>query len=152
MAVTTRKPLTKRGGALARRRLGTTPADLVSPLEAETMAALWRAPRCRVEDATLLVNEGRGRQLSERTVATILRRLDAKGYATHEAGGRAFRYTAVVAEEELVAWHGRRAVSALLRRYGPKVAIAGLLEEAEVDPQTLEGLEKLLERRRGDAT
>ena len=137
---------------MPRRRAGTTPADLLSPLEAETMAGVWRAPRCRVEDATVLVNDRRARQLSERTVATILRRLDAKGYATHEADGRAFRYTAVVPEEAFVAWHGRQAVSALLRRYGPKVAIAGLLEEAKADPQVLEALSKLLERRRGDAT
>ena len=137
---------------MPRRRAETTPADLLSPLEAETMAGVWRAPRCRVEDATVLVNEGRARQLSERTVATILRRLDAKGYVTHEVEGRAFRYTAVVPEEAFVAWHGRQAVSALLRRYGPKVAIAGLLEEAKADPQVLEALSKLLERRRGDAT
>jgi predicted transcriptional regulator len=132
--------------------MGTTPADLLSPLEAETMAVLWRAPRCRVEDATVLVNEARDRQLSERTVATILRRLDAKGYATHEVEGRAFRYTAVVPEEEFVAWHGRRAISALLRRYGTKVAIAGLLEEAKADTQTLKALEQVIEHRRKDAT
>ncbi len=142
----------RKGRTVARRRVGTKPADLLSPLEAETMAVLWRAPRCRVEDATVLVNDRRARQLSERTVATILRRLDAKGYATHEADGRAFRYTAVVPEKEFVAWHGRQAVSALLRRYGPNVAIAGLLEEAEADPQTLDALEKLLEHRREDAT
>ena len=137
---------------MPRRRMGTTPADLLSPLEAETMAVLWRAPRCRVEDATVLVNEARDRQLSERTVATILRRLDAKGYATHEVEGRAFRYTAVVPEEEFVAWHGRRAISALLRRYGTKVAIAGLLEEAKADTQTLKALEQVIEHRRKDAT
>ena len=137
---------------MPRRRMGTTPADLLSPLEAETMAVLWRAPRCRVEDATVLVNEARERQLSERTVATILRRLDAKGYATHEVEGRAFRYTAVVPEEEFVAWHGRRAISALLRRYGTKVAIAGLLEEAKADTQTLKALEQVIEHHREDAT
>lgn len=147
-----RKSLTRKASTVARRRMGTTPADLLSPLEAETMDVVWQAPRCRVEDATVLVNEGRPRQLSERTVATILRRLDAKGYVTHEVDGRAFRYTAAVPEEEFVAWHGRRAISALLRRYGPKVAIAGLLEEAEADPQTLQALEQLIGRRREDAT
>ena len=152
MPVTMRKSQTRSGSTVARRRVGTTPADLLSPLEAETMTVVWLAPRCRVEDATVLVNDGRPRQLSERTVATILRRLDAKGYVTHEVEGRAFRYTAVVPEEEFVAWHGRQAFSALLRRYGTKVAIAGLLEEAEVDPKTLEALERVIERHRGDAT
>jgi predicted transcriptional regulator len=127
------------------------PADLLSPLEAEVMAVVWRHPRLNVEDATALVNAKRARKLSERTVATILRRLDAKGYAAHEVEGRAFLYTAVVPEEQFVAWHGRRAMGELLGRYGPEVAVAGLVEGAGADKAALDMLEELLRRNRKDA-
>lgn len=127
------------------------PADLLSPLEAEAMAVLWRHPLLDVGDATALVNVKRTRKLSERTVATILRRLDAKGYATHSVDGRAFLYTAVVPEEQFVAWHGRRAMGEILRRYGPEVAVAGLVEGAGADKTTLDMLEELVRRFRKDA-
>ncbi len=127
------------------------PADLLSPLEAEVMAVVWRHPRLSVEDATALVNAKRARKLSERTVATILRRLDAKGYATHAVDGRAFLYTAVVPEDQFVAWHGRRAMGELLGRYGPEVAFAGLVEASGADKAALDLLEELLRRYREDA-
>jgi BlaI family penicillinase repressor len=134
---------------LVKRRAHTAePADLLSPLEAEVMAALWRHPRLGVLDATAMVNANRGRRLSERTVATILRRLDAKGYASHVVEGRAYLYTAVVAEEDFVAWHGRRAMGELLRRYGPEVALSGLVEQAGAEGSALEVLEDLLRRYR----
>lgn len=128
------------------------PADLLSPLEAEVMAVLWRHPRLNVEDATALVNAKRARNLSERTVATILRRLDAKGYATHAVEGRAFLYTAVVPEDQFVAWHGRRAMGELLRRYGPEVAVVGLVEGTGADKAALDMLEELVRRLRKGAS
>jgi predicted transcriptional regulator len=115
------------------------------------MATLWRHPRLSVGDATALVNAKRTPALSERTVATILRRLYSKGYATHEAVGRAFFYTAVVGEEEFVSWHGRRAMADLLRRYGPEVAVSGLLGDGEVDQATLDLLDELVRRHRADS-
>jgi BlaI family penicillinase repressor len=127
------------------------PADLLSPLEAEVMAVVWRHPRINVGDATAVVNAKRARKLSERTVATILRRLDAKGYATHVVDGRAFLYTAVVPEDQFVAWHGRRAMGEFLGRYGPEVAVAGLVEASGAGRAALDLLEELLRRYREDA-
>lgn len=128
------------------------PADLLSPLEAEVMAVLWRHPRLDVGDATALVNAKRPRSLSERTVATILRRLDAKGYAAHTVEGRAFLYTAVVPEEQFVAWHGRRAMGELLGRYGPEVAVVGLVEGTGADKAALDKIEELVRRLRKGAS
>lgn len=136
---------------MQRKAKTAAPADLLSPLEAEVMAVVWRHPRLGVADATALVNAKRARKLSERTVATILRRLDAKGYAAHEVEGRAFLYTAVVPEDQFVAWHGRRAMAELLGRYGPEVAVAGLVEAAGARSAALDVLEGLLRRCREDA-
>lgn len=136
---------------MQRKAKTVAPADLLSPLEAEVMAVVWRHPRIDVEDATALVNAKRARKLSERTVATVLRRLDAKGYAAHEVEGRAFLYTAVVPEDQFVAWHGRRAMGELLGRYGPEVALAGLVEASGADQAALGMLEELLRRYRKDA-
>lgn len=135
---------------MGRKRTSTRPADLLSPLEGEVMAAVWKHPRSGVGEATVFVNETRRRELSERTVATILRRLDAKGHVTHEVVGRAFLYTATVPEQQFVAWHGRQVIAALVRRYGAEIAVAGLFDGTGADQATLDLLDRLLaERRKG---
>jgi len=108
------------------------------------MAVVWKHPGVDVTDATGFVNDQRPKVLSERTIATVLRRLDAKGYVTHGAKGRAFLYTAIVPQREFVMWHGRRAYEAFVERYGDEIAISGIVERANADDQTRKRLEELL--------
>jgi predicted transcriptional regulator len=116
------------------------------------MATVWRHPGVSGVDATDLINEKRDVPLSHRTILTVLSRLDAKGYLTHVVEGRTYLYTAVVPEDEFVAWHAERAVKALLERYGDDTTISGLIGAAATDPAMLERLDDLLDRRRDSAT
>ncbi len=59
----------------------------LSNREAEIMAVLWQEPATVAEVKAKLSDE-----LAYTTVLTILRNLEAKGYAGHEAEGRAHRY------------------------------------------------------------
>lgn len=111
------------------------------------MAVVWQHPGLTVSVATEFVNENRLKTLSERTIATILRRLDTKGYVVHAVDGRSYLYTATVPEREFVTWHGRRAMSELVDRYGEDVAIAGIVERAAADGAVLQHLTELINRR-----
>lgn len=59
----------------------------LSNREAEIMAVLWQEPATVAEVKAKLSDE-----LAYTTVLTILRNLEAKGYVSHEAEGRAHRY------------------------------------------------------------
>jgi BlaI family penicillinase repressor len=116
------------------------------------MATVWRHPGVSGAAATDLVNEKRDAPLSQRTILTVLSRLDAKGYLNHVVDGRTHLYTAVVPEREFVAWHAERAVKALLERYGDDTALSGLIGAAATDPAMLERLDDLLDRHRSSET
>ncbi len=124
------------------------PRELLGPLEAQVMAAVWRHPGLSGVETTTLVNDKRDTPLSPRTILTVLSRLEAKGFLSHAVDGRAYRYTAVVPECEFVEWHAQRAITDLLKRYGDDVVISGLLGAPSVDPDALARLDELLERSR----
>jgi len=128
------------------------PRELLGPLEAQVMAAVWRHPGLSGIEATTLVNDKRDTPLSPRTILTVLRRLEAKGFLSHVVDGRAYRYTAVVPQSDFVEWHARRAITDLLKRYGDDAVISGLLGAPSVDPGALARLDELLERSRGRKT
>ena len=74
--------------------------------EAELMEVLW-------DHGPSTVNEVKERvpdDLAYTTVLTILRTLEAKGYVTHDAEGKAHRYSALIerdAARQCAAGHGR---------------------------------------------
>ena len=111
------------------------------------MAVVWGAPGISGAEATEAVSSGRDVPLSQRTIVTVLTRLDAKGYLTHTVDGRSFRYRAALSEAELVERHARQAVVALIDRYGDDAVIAGLLDVG-VDAAALARVEAALERHR----
>jgi predicted transcriptional regulator len=112
------------------------------------MAVVWRRPGISGTEATEIINSSRERPLSQRTILTILSRLDAKGYVTHSVSGRAYLYTAAVPEREFVAWHAQRAVSELLDRYGDDIVISGIVDSRAGDPDALRRIDDLLEQLR----
>lgn len=115
-------------------------------LEAKVLGALWaaRAPLVPAE-----VHAALGEDLAYTTVMTILVRLHDKGLITRERAGRAYAYTPVVAETDVVAEQVRR----LLDRGQSRAAVLqGLVEGlAPGDEKTLRQLleRAATERRRG---
>jgi predicted transcriptional regulator len=69
-------------------------------LEGEVLAQIWAQPTGMTPRQVL---ERLDSELAYTTVMTILNRLCAKGLLTRERDGRAYRYTPVWSESELVA-------------------------------------------------
>src|SRR5579862_8346651 len=83
----------------------------LTDLENEVMRVVWDAAPCPVEAVHQVVS--RKRQLKETTVRTLLRRLEQKGYLTHESDGRAYVYRAIEPSRSLAA----RAVRQIIDRF-----------------------------------
>jgi len=90
----------------------------MTALENDVMQVVWKSGPCSVEAVHTIVS--RSRDLKETTVRTLLRRLEHKGYLTHEADGRAYIYKAREPASGLAA----RAVRQILDRF-----CGGSLEE-----------------------
>jgi BlaI family penicillinase repressor len=90
----------------------------MTELENDVMQVVWKSGPCSVEAVYEIVSQNR--DLKETTVRTLLRRLEEKGYLTHEAEGRAYVYRAKEPARGLAA----RAVRQILDRF-----CGGSLEE-----------------------
>jgi BlaI family penicillinase repressor len=110
--------------------------------ESDIMAVLWeRGPSTVAE-----VREHLADDLAYNTVLTMLRILEEKGYAGHEAEGRAFRYHALV-EREAAA---ESALRGLVRRMfggSPHLLLTQLVRERDVPKEELERLRELIDER-----
>jgi BlaI family penicillinase repressor len=64
--------------------------------EADVMQVLWDHGACMVGDVQTHLAD----KLAYNTVLTVLRTLETKGYAGHEAEGRGHRYHALIAPQQ----------------------------------------------------
>src|SRR5262245_39829372 len=62
----------------------------VSPLENAVMHVLWERGTATADDVRQALEKSR--ELKESTIRTLLRRLEDKGYVTHDVDGRTFIY------------------------------------------------------------
>lgn len=126
---------------MARRRTrpsGATVEDLLGPLEAQCMRALWRHTPATVSDVLAAVNEQHDPELAYTTVMTVLSRLHDKGYVTREREGRSYTYEPAFEERELIQLLSRRDVDALVDRYG-HAALAQFADALRrADPELLQ--------------
>ena len=83
----------------------------LAELENEVMQAVWDAEPCTVEAVHLAVS--RNHKLKETSTRTLLRRLEQKGYLTHEEQGRAYVYRSVEPARSVAA----RAVRQIIDRF-----------------------------------
>ena len=81
-----------------------------------------------------------------KTIMTLLNRLAKKGALRFEKEGRAYRYYPVIGEAESVKAESR---SFIERVYGGALTpmLANFLEEAELSPEEIDDLKRLLDRR-----
>src|ERR1700730_9142545 len=85
----------------------------LTDLENEVMQAVWAGPKSTVDPAVL--DDSGERILKDSPVRALLRRLEQKGYLTHESDGRAFIYRALEPARSLAA----RAVRQIIDRFCP---------------------------------
>jgi len=136
-------------GRKTRRQRGRVD-DLLGPLEAACMRALWRRAPATVAEALERVNARREPPLAYTTVMTVLSRLHEKGHVTRERRGRGYAYTPVFSEDELVEVLSRREVDQLVDRYGD-VALAHFAETLrQADPSLLNKAANLAPERPDD--
>ncbi len=114
-------------------------------LENEVMRAVWDSGPCSVEAVYAVVS--RSRDLKETTVRTLLRRLEQKGYLTHETEGRAYLYRATEPSRSLAA----RAVRQIIDRFcqgSVEELVSGMVEAKALSKDELSRLEAFARERR----
>lgn len=120
-------------------------------LQIAIMRELWRRQEANVAEVHAALEEERG--LAPTTIATMLKKMEAKGVVTHRTEGRKFVYRPTVSEADV----RRTMVGDLTERLfrGEVTALVShLLAEHEIDPDELRRLEALLAESRdgGDET
>jgi predicted transcriptional regulator len=118
----------------------------LTDLENEVMQAVWRAGTASVEAVHQVIS--RQRDLKETTTRTLLRRLEQKGYLTHESDGRAYVYRAVEPARTLAARAVRQIIDRLCQGSVEEL-VTGMVDAKVLDKADIEKLEKLVRSRRG---
>lgn len=124
--------------------------ELLGPLEAACLRALWRHAPATVRDVLVTVNAQQEAELAYTTVMTVLGRLHEKGYVVRRWQGRGYQYEPAYSEVELVEVLGRREVDRLVQRYG-KVALAQFVETLQrTNPDLLRRVGGLVKHENAD--
>jgi BlaI family transcriptional regulator, penicillinase repressor len=88
------------------------------------------------------------RPMKESTIRTVLRRLEEKGYVTHEVDGRTFIYRAAELRQNVAV----RAVKNIIDRFcggSAEELVIGMVDNAVLDRKQLERLARKIGQRKG---
>jgi len=117
----------------------------LTDLENDVMQAVWQVAPCTVEAVHEIVS--RKNRLKETSTRTLLRRLEKKGYLTHEADGRAYVYRAVEPARSIAA----RAVKQIIDRFcrgSVEELVSGMVESNVLGEREMEQLEEFVRGRK----
>jgi BlaI family penicillinase repressor len=121
----------------------------LSDIQVGFMQALWDLGEGSVSDVQAHL-ERAGRKQAPTTVATVLRRLEAKGWVAHRDGGRGFIYRAAVSREEATGSLVERLTGALFGGDVPAL-VSHLLDSRAVTKREIAEIKRLIEaKERGD--
>ena len=117
----------------------------LTDLENDIMQIIWSSGACSVEavHAALVPS----RKLKESSVRTILRRLEKKGYLSHESRDRAYIYSAGETPHSLAA----RAVRQIIDRFcrgSVEELVTGMVDANVLSDEELDQLVQLARKRR----
>lgn len=110
--------------------------------EAEVMEVLWEHGPSTVAEVRAHVSD----TLAYTTVLTILRNLEAKGYAGHREEGRAHRYLPLV-ERSAARRSAVKDLAAKLFHGSSSLLLTHLVSEEKLTDEELRRLQQLLEKR-----
>lgn len=124
---------------MGRRELRAT-----SPAETEVLRLVWQTEEATVQQVHDALPAGR--RVAYKTVQTLLRRLEDKGYLTHKTEGKAHVFYPAVRREAVVK---RTVLDFLDRLFGgdPRPLMHFLAEDGRIDSQDIERLKGLIEGR-----
>ncbi len=123
--------------------------ERLGDLQLQILRALWQLGEATVAQVQTHLEAEQSRKLAYTTVATMLRKMEARGLVRHRSQGRRFVYRATVSDEQV----SQRLTTYLLDRLfeGSLTQMVNhLLEHRQVDPQELERLEQLIRRKKGE--
>ena len=113
-------------------------------LQLRIMKVLWDRGDASVADVLEQVGPN---DLAYTTVATMLRKMEAKGLVTHRIDGRSFIYRARVKEDEVTRTMSNHFVDRLFEGSLTQV-VSHLLSTREISKAELETLERLIAQRK----
>ena len=117
------------------------PSKTLTEAELRLMHLLWRMGECSVQDlVSAMPSDAR---LAYNSVLTTIRILESKGYVEHRQEGRAFLYTALIAEQDAQQTELRHVVSRFFGNSREKLMLA-VLGNGDVSAEELERLKQAI--------
>ena len=116
-------------------------SNTLTEAELRLMRMLWHAGECSVQD--LVSSMPAKSRLAYNSVLTTIRILETKGYVQHRQSGRAFLYTAVIAEQDAQQTEVRHVINRFFGNSRERLMVA-LLGDGQVTADELEGLKRAI--------
>jgi len=116
----------------------------MSPSETEALRLVWELKKATVQQVYDGLPENR--KVTYVTVATLLRRLEEKGYIKHRIQGKAFVYTPSVKKEDVI----NRTIGDLVQRLfggNPVPLMQHLAMHSEISDEDIEKLRELSKKK-----
>ena len=115
----------------------------MSPAETEILRLVWQLEEATVQQTLERLQPKR--KIAYKTVQTLLRRLENKGYLKHRAKGKAHVFFPAVKREDVIK---RTVLDFLDRLFGgdPKPLMQFLAEDGHIDAMDIKRLRKLIEK------
>ena len=110
--------------------------------EAELLEVLWDHGPCTVTEVRERVSD----DLAYSTVLTMLRTLESKGFVTHEADGKAHRYSAVI-DRDAARRSALRAMSEKFFKGSTATLLTHFVAEEKLSAADMQRLRALLAKR-----
>ena len=114
-------------------------------LQLKIMKILWQRPEAAVSDVLAALDPDT--DLAYTTIATMLRKMEAKGLVKHREEGRAFMYAAVVSEQAVTQNMADNLLDKLFAGSLTEM-VSHLLTTREVSREELAQLERLIAERK----
>ncbi|MCX5644775.1 MAG: BlaI/MecI/CopY family transcriptional regulator [Phycisphaerae bacterium] len=112
----------------------------MSPAETEVLPLVWQSQEATVQQVHEALPSNR--KVTYVTIATLLRRLEEKGYLRHHARGKAFVYGPAAKKEDVI----RRTISDLVERLfggNPVPLMQHLAQHSGISDEDIERLKGL---------
>lgn len=116
-------------------------SNTLTEAELRLMRLLWRMGECSVQDMVSAMPEAE--RLAYTSVLTTIRILETKGYVEHRQEGRAFLYTATVAEQDAQQSEVRHVMNRFFDNSRERLMLA-LLGDADVSTDELQKLKQAI--------
>ena len=115
----------------------------MSPAETEILRLVWQIEEATVQQVCDQLPPKRN--IAYKTVQTLLRRLEDKGYLRHKIKGKAYVFFPAIKREDVVK---RTVVDFLDRLFGgdPRPLMQFLAEDGKIDADDIKRLKELIEK------